>query len=182
MTNEVTLLVNKEIERLLKECFIWTARYVEWLSNIMPIMKKNKKLRVYIDFRNLNLATPKDEYPVPVADLLVDSAAKSQVLSFMDGRARYNQIFINPDDIHKTAFRCPGALGTFEWVVLPFGLKNVGATYQMPMNLIFHDLIGKFLEVYIEDVVVKLDTFEEHLNHLRQTFQKMGSHKLKVNL
>ena len=87
-------------------------------------MKKNGKLRVCIDFRNLNIATPKDEYPMPVADLLVDSAAKSKVLSFMDGHAGYNQIFINPKDTHKTAFRCPSALGTFEWVVMPFGLKN----------------------------------------------------------
>ncbi|XP_028080287.1 uncharacterized protein LOC114281895 [Camellia sinensis] len=111
MTNEVTLLVDEEIKSLLKAGFIRTNRYVEWLSNIIDVMKKNGKLRVCIDFRNLNLATPKDEYPISVANLLLDLAAKNKILSFMDGHAGYNQIFINLEDTHKTAFKCPGALG-----------------------------------------------------------------------
>ncbi|XP_028123902.1 uncharacterized protein LOC114320988 [Camellia sinensis] len=156
MTIEVTLLVKEEIERLLKACFIRTVR-------------------------NLNLATPNDEYPMLIANLLVDLATESKVLSFMDAHAGYNQIFVDPYDIHKTAFRCLGALGIFEWVAMPFGLKNAEATYQRAMNFIFPDLIGKFLEACIDDVVVKSDTFEEHLTHLRQIFQRMRSHQLKMN-
>ncbi|CAL9021053.1 unnamed protein product, partial [Prunus brigantina] len=121
------------------------------------------------DYRNLNLATPKDEYPMPMADLLVDGAAKHELLSFMDGHAGYNQIFIAEEDIHKTAFRCPGAIGTYEWVVMPFGLKNAGATYQRAMNLIFHDLIGRTIEVYIDDVVVKSPSKADHPGHLHMT-------------
>ncbi|CAL2228683.1 unnamed protein product [Prunus armeniaca] len=79
---------------------------------------------------------------MPMSDLLVDGAAKHELLSFMDGHAGYNQIFIAEEDVHKMAFRCPGAIGTYESVVMPFGLKNAGATYQRAMNLIFHDLIG----------------------------------------
>jgi hypothetical protein len=101
------------------------------------------------------MATPKDEYPMPVADLLVDEASEYKVLSFMDGHSSYNQIFIAESNVHKTAFRCPESIGTFEWVVMPFGLKNVGATYQRAMNSIFHDMIGKYMEMYIDDIVVK---------------------------
>ena len=85
------------------------------------------------------------------------------------------------EDVSKTAFRCPGAIGTYEWVVMPFGLKNAGATYQRAMNTIFHDVIGKFMEVYIDDVIVKSETKESHLVNLRQAFDRMRKHNLKMN-
>ncbi|GKV32763.1 hypothetical protein SLEP1_g41344 [Rubroshorea leprosula] len=181
MSPEVTLKVKEEIERLLKVGFIITSRYVEWLSNVVLVVKKNGKLRICVDFRNLNLATPKDEYPMPIVDLLVDGAARHRILSFMDGHSGYNQIFIAEEDISKTAFRCPGAIGTYEWVVMPFGLKNVGATYQRAMNAIFHDMIGRFMEIYIDDVVVKSNEDEEHLEHLKLAFERMRKHSLKMN-
>lgn len=139
------------------------------------------KTRICVDFRDFNTTSPKDEYPIPIADLLVDLAVGYQMLSFMDGNAGYNQIYIAEEDTHKTAFRCPGYIGTFEWVVMPFGLKNAGATYQRTMNLIFHDLMHKFLEVYIDDVVVKSNSIEEHLHHLRQTLERMRHYNLKMN-
>jgi hypothetical protein len=86
-------------------------------------------MRVCIDFRDLNKATPMDGYPMPIADLIVDAAASYEVLSFMDGNARYNQIFMAIEDISKTAFRCLGHIGLFEWIVMTFGLKNAGVTY-----------------------------------------------------
>jgi hypothetical protein len=96
-----------------------------------------------------------DGYPMPVADVLLDAASRHKVISFMDGNAGYNQIFMAEEDILKTAFRCPGHVGLYEWVVMTFGLKNAGATYQRAMNYIFHGLIGKIVEIYIDDVVVK---------------------------
>ncbi|CAJ2672093.1 unnamed protein product [Trifolium pratense] len=128
---EIMTKIKAEIERLLKCKFIRTTRYVEWLANIVPVIKKNGSLRVCIDFRDLNNATPKDEYSMPVAEMLVDSAAGHEYLSMLDGYSGYNQIFIDEDDVPKTAFRCPGALGTYEWVVMPFGLKNAGATMNI---------------------------------------------------
>ncbi|KAM1850245.1 hypothetical protein ACFX13_014461 [Malus domestica] len=154
-STEVQLGIKDELVQLLKAGFIWTARYVEWLANIVHVLKKSGALRMCIDFRNLNLATPKDEYTMPILDLLIDAAANHAILSVMDGHARYNQIFIAEADVHKTTFRCLRALGTYEWVVMPFGLKNAGATYQRAMNTIFHDLIGTIVEVYIDDVVIK---------------------------
>ena len=108
-----------------------------------------------MDFRDLNRVTPKDEYPMPVAETLINAAAGHKMLSFMDGNAGYNQIFMALEDISKTAFRVPGAVGLFEYLVMTFGLKNAGATYQRAMNYIFHDLIGKLVEIYIDDVMVK---------------------------
>ena len=109
----------------------------------MLVEKKDSgKIRMCIDFRDLNKATPKDEYPMPIADMLINEASGHRVISFLDGNAGYNQIFIAEEDISKMAFRCPGFVGLFEWVVITFGLKNAGATYQRAMNLIFHDLIA----------------------------------------
>ena len=130
MSKEVELEVKEEIEKLLKDKFIIPTRYVQWLANIVPVMKKNGKPRVCVDFGDLNAATPKDMYLMPIVDMLVDSTANNELLSFMDGFSRYNQILIDVDDISKTTFKCPGSLGKFEWLVMPFGLKNAGATYQ----------------------------------------------------
>jgi hypothetical protein len=119
--DEVLADVKKEVERLLDANFIRPCRYAEWISKIVPVYKKNGKMRVSIDFRDLNRATPMDGYPIPVADLLVDAAAGHKVISFMDGNAGYNQIFMAIEDISKTTFRCPGHIGLFEWIVMTFG-------------------------------------------------------------
>jgi hypothetical protein len=92
---------------------------------------------------------------MPVAEMLINAAVRNKILSFMDGNAGYNQIFMAPEDIHKIAFRVLGVVGLFEYMVMNFGLKNVGATYQRAMNYIYHDFIGKLVEIYIDDVVVK---------------------------
>lgn len=108
-----------------------------------------------MEFRDLNRATPKDEYLMPIVEALVNATTGHMILSFMDRNARYNQIFMASDDMHKTAFKAPGSVGLFEYLVMTFRLKNVGATYQRTMNYIFRDLIGKLVEIYINDVVVK---------------------------
>lgn len=114
----------------------------------MPVIKKNGTLRICIDFRDLNNATPKDEYSMPVAEVLVDSAACFEYPRLLDGYSGYNQILIAEEDVPKTAFRCPGALGTYKWVIMPFDFKNAGEIYQRSMNAIFHDFIEKFMQVY----------------------------------
>ena len=114
MSKEVELKVKEEIEKLLKAKFIRPTRYVQWLANIVLVMKKNGKLCVCVGFRDLNVATPKDMYVRPIADMLVDSAANNELLSFMDGFSGYNQILIVVEDIPKTTRRCLGSIGTFE--------------------------------------------------------------------
>jgi hypothetical protein len=171
MRTEVLEEVKKEIEKMLEVGFIRPCRYAEWISSIVPVQKKDGRWRVCVDFRDLNRDTPKDEYPMPVAEMLINVVAGNKIMSFMDANAGYNQIFMAPEDIHKTAFRVPGAVGLFEYVVMTFGLKNAGATYQRAMNYIYHDLIGKLVEIYIDDVVVKSTSARGHLEDLRQVFK-----------
>jgi hypothetical protein len=166
---------------LLQVRFIQPCHYADWVSNIVPVEKKNtEKLRICVDFRNLNRDTLKDEYPMAVADLLIDSASGNKVISFLDGNAGYNQIFMVKEDVSKTAFCCTGFVGPFEWVVMTFGLKNVGATYHRAMNLIFHDLLRVLMEVYIDDVVAKSIGFKEHMTDLKLSLERM-KYGLRMN-
>jgi hypothetical protein len=146
------------------------------------VEKKNTdKIGVCIDFCNLNKATSKDEYPIPIADILINNASGHRVISFLDGNADYNQIFIGEKDMSKMVFCCPGFIGLFEWVVMTFGLKNAGATYQRAVNLIFHDLLEIILEVYIDDVVVKSDSMDSRLVNLRLALERMRRYELKID-
>jgi hypothetical protein len=174
--------VKEEVDRLLQAGFIQPCLYADWVSNIIPIEKKNTgKIRTCLDFRNLNRATLKDEYPMPVADLLIDSASGNKVISFLDGNAGYNQIFMAKEDVSNTAFRYPWFIGLFEWVIMTFGLKNICATYPRSMNLIFHDLLRVLMEVYIDDVVVKWVGFEEHMTDLKLSWERMKKYGLRMN-
>jgi hypothetical protein len=134
-----------------------------------------------LDFRNFNRATPKDEYPMPTADLLINSALGNKVISFLDGNVGYNQIFMAKEDVNKIAFHCSGFVDLFEWVVMTFGLKNAGATYQRAINLLFHDLLRVLMEVNIDDVVVKSVGFKEHMADLKLSLERMKKYGLRMN-
>ena len=181
ISKDVELKVNEEIEKLLKAKFIIPTIYVQWLANIVPLMKNNEKLKVCVDFRDLNAATSTDMCIMAIVDILVDSTTNKELLSFIDGFSGYNQILIIVDDISKIAFKCPASLGTSEWLVKPFGLKNAGATYQKAMNAIFHDMLGHHMEIYIDDIVIKSKKADEHVNHSRKGFERMRLHQLKFN-
>jgi hypothetical protein len=112
--------IKEEANRLLEDNFIRSCRHADWISNIVPKEKKGTdKIHICIDFHNLNRVTPKDEYPMPIADMLVN-----EFISFLDGNAWYNQIFMAEEEMHKTTFRCLGFVGLFEWVIMTFRLKK----------------------------------------------------------
>jgi hypothetical protein len=112
------------VKRLLDTGFIRPCRYVEWVSKIVLVKKKNiGKIQVCIDFRNLNKATPKDEYPMHISDILINNASGHRVISFLDDSAGYNQIFKDKEDMSKMAFRCPDFIDLFEWVVMTFNFN-----------------------------------------------------------
>ena len=117
----------------------------QWLANIVPVPKKYGKVRMCVDYRDLNKACPKDDFPLPYIDALVDSAASSAMYSFMDGFAGYNQIMMAVIDKLKTSFTTEW--GVYCYLVMPFGLKNTGATYQRMATALLHDMIHKKIEV-----------------------------------
>ena len=133
-----------------------------------------------MNFRNLNRAYLKDEFPLPNMDLLIDSTVGSAMFSFMDGFSGYNQIRMAPRDAKKTAFKTP--MGNFYYTVMPFELKNAGVTYQRAMTAIFHDIMHQELEDYVDDIVVKSRRREEHFHALKKVFERCRAFKLRMNL
>ena len=139
--------INEKVGKLLQAKAIREVEYSEWLANIVLVKKANDKWRLCIDFININRACPKDSFPLPWIDLIVDATASHELLSFMDAFSGYNQISMDPSDQEKTLFVT--GQGTYCYRVMPFGLKNTGATYQRLVNRMFQKQIGTFMEVYI---------------------------------
>ena len=129
------------------------VEYLEWLANVVPVPKNDDKVRVCVDFRDLNKANPKDDFSLPHIDMLVDSTAGHHMLSFMDGFSGYNQILMAPEDMEKTSFITEW--GIYYYRVMPFRLKNVGTTYQRATTTLFHDMMHRDVEVYMDDMIVK---------------------------
>ena len=176
---EVEAQITKEIEKLLAVGFVKPIQHPQWLSNIVPVKKKNGQIRCYVDFLNLNKACPKDEFSLPSMDVLIDSTVGHEMFSFMDSFSGYNQTRMSPKDAEKTAFRT--TKGNFYYIVMPFGLKNAGATYQRTMTTIFHDMMHREIEDYVDDVVVKSKTREGHLETLRKVLERCRVNKLRMN-
>ncbi|KAL6319224.1 hypothetical protein AAG906_013898 [Vitis piasezkii] len=153
--------------------------YPDWLANVVVVPKKEGKWRVCVDYTNLNNACPKDSFPLPRIDQIVDSTSGQGMLSFLDAFSGYHQIPMSPDDEEKTAFITPHDLYCYK--VMPFGLKNAGATYQRLMTKIFKPLIGHTVEVYIDDIVVKSKNREEHVLHLQEVFHLLRRYDMKLN-
>ncbi|KAL0742023.1 hypothetical protein Bca4012_083536 [Brassica carinata] len=171
--------VNEEVEKHLRVGSITEVRYPDWLANPVVVKKKNRKWRMCVDFTDLNKACPKDCFPLPHIDRLVEATAGKKLLSFMDAFSGYNQIMMNPDDREKTAFITDR--GTYCYKVMPFGLKNAGATYQRLVNRMFSEQLEKTMEVYIDDMLVKSLDKREHVTHLEECFAILNLHNMKFN-
>ena len=124
---EMLLKIKEEVKKQLDAGFLEVAKYPQWVANIVPVSKKDGKVRMCVDYRDLNRVSPKDNFPLPHIDTLVDNTAKHSLFSFMDGFSGYNQIRMAPEDMEKTIFLT--MWGTFCYKVMPFRLKNAGATY-----------------------------------------------------
>lgn len=143
------------------------------------VKKENGKWRMCIDFTDLNKACPKDNYPLLRIDLLMDSTAGHQLLSFIDAFSGYNQIRLDEADQEKTSFVT--SQGLFCYKVMPFGLKNAGATYQRLVNKMFAQQIGRNVEVYVDDMLVKNARGLSHLDDLQETFDTLHLYDMKLN-
>ena len=178
-------VVLDELAKLLAAGFIMEVLHPDWISNPVLVEKKKdepavvKVWRMCIDFTNLNKACPKDPFPLPRIDQVIDSTAGCELLSFIDAYSGFHQIPLNPKDQIKTAFIT--LYGAYCYRVMCFGLRNAGATYQRCMQKCLHSQMGKNVQVYVDDIVIK--TKEKHtlLEDLEETFVNLRKYRLKLN-
>ncbi|XP_027905968.1 uncharacterized protein LOC114165580 [Vigna unguiculata] len=168
-----------EILKLQEAGHIKEIQYPEWLANIVMVKKANGKWRMCVDFTNLNTACPKDSYPLPNIDTLVDRVSGCGLLSFMDAYSGYNQIRMHPEDEDKTAFM--GIKANFCYLVMPFGLKNAGATYQRMMDRILQPMLGRNVEAYVDDMVVTSTREGSHADDLQELFDTINKYQLRLS-
>ena len=145
-------VIREETEKLLKAGHIREIQYPKWLANVVLVKKANGKWRMCVDFTDLNKAYPKDSYPLPNIDALVDSASGCRLLSFLDAFSGYNKIMMHPRDECNTAFMIE--LSCYCYKAMPFGLKNAGATYQRLMDRVLAPILGQKVQAYVDDMVV----------------------------
>ena len=142
----------------------------------MLVKKPNGKWRMCVDYTDLNKACPQDAYPLPNIDRLVDGAAGHAVLSFLDAYSGYNQIPMAGEDKLKTAFITEEA--NLFYKVMPFGLKNAGATYQRLMDRVFQPFLGRTVEVYVDDIIVKSPNPKQHSTDLAEVFKALHTYNI----
>ena len=153
--------------------------YLEWLANTVVVKKKSEKWRVCVDFTDLNKAYPKDLFPMPRIDQLVNVIAGHPQISFLDAFQGYHQIPLTVDDQEKTAFVTP--IGNYHYKVMSFDLKNARSTYERMTTRMFEPQLGKSIKVYIDDMVVKNKVVPEHVKDLGDIFEILRRHKLHLN-
>ncbi|KAM1879468.1 hypothetical protein ACFX14_041340 [Malus domestica] len=169
--------MKEEVEKLKGIGFVCEVNYPTWVANVVLVKKNPTKenlllqkvlWRMCVDYTDLNKGCPKDSFPLPLIDRLIDSTAGCELLSFMDAYSGYNQILMNSLDQEHTTFTTDRGLYCYK--VMPFSLKNAGATYQRLVNSMFTEQIGKSMEVYVDNMLVKSKHVNQHITNLSETF------------
>jgi hypothetical protein len=179
MSDEKTEAAKAEVHRLLEANFIESVAYPTWLANIVMVQKKSGKWWMCIDFTSLNKACPKDNFPLPRIDKIVDSAAGCEVMSLLDYFSGYHQIYMKEEDKASTSFITP--FGTYCFVRMPEGLKNVGSTFSRLTKTVLESQVGRNIFTYVDDIVVASKNKEDHLADLAETFMNMWDARLRLN-
>eukprot|EP00253_Pinus_taeda_P003432 PITA_03432 len=172
-------LIEKEIKKLLATKITVPLRNSKWIANLVVVRKKSGEIRLCVDFRNLNKCSKKDNYPLPKMEHLLQKVSGAKVTSFIDGFSGFNQVVVHPDDQEKTAFTIPW--GTFMYAKIPFGLMNVGATFQRAMDIAFVGEKDKFVLIYLDDITIYSSSHQSHLEHLKKVFLKCRRFRILVN-
>jgi hypothetical protein len=171
--------IGEEIHKLMAAGFIKEVFHPEWLANPVLVKKKGGKWRMCVDYTGLNKACPMVPYPLPRIDQIVDSTAGCETLSFLDAYSGYHQIKMKESDQLATSFITP--FGMYCYTTMPFGLRNAGATYQRCMNHVFGEHIGRMVEAYVDDIVVKTMKASDLLSDLETTFKCLRAKGVKLN-
>ncbi|XP_069145404.1 uncharacterized protein [Solanum lycopersicum] len=173
---ELSLKIKEDITKQIKYRLVELTQYPTWLANVVLVAKKDEKIRICVDYRDVN---PKDNFLLPNIHILIDNCAKQKVQSFVDCHAGYHQILMDEEDAENTTFITPW--GVYHYREMSFGLKNVATTYMRAMTTIFYDMIHKEIEVYIDDVIIKSRKNSYHLTHLMKFFDRLRRYNLKLN-
>ncbi|KAK1415619.1 hypothetical protein QVD17_31402 [Tagetes erecta] len=176
---ERSLAVDEEVEKLVQAGILREVKYHSWVANPVLVKKPNGSWRMCIDFKDLNKASPKDCYPLPEIDRKVDSLASFPYRCFLDAYKGYHQIQMKKEDEEKTAFYTDK--GIFCYTKMPFGLKNAGATYQRLIDQAFAEQIGKNVEAYVDDLVIKSQTEDDIVSDMEETFRNLRKINMKLN-
>jgi ribonuclease HI len=171
--------IRKEVWKLLDAGFIEEVHHPVWLANPVIVPKANGKLWMYIDYTSLNKACPKDPYPLPRIDQIVDSTSGCDLLSFLDAYSGFHQIQMSREDREHTAFVTVD--GLYCYVVMPYGLKNALSTFVRVMSKSFGDLIRDKVEVYVDDIMVKTKRGSTLVEDLTLVFDKLWATRTKLN-
>jgi hypothetical protein len=171
--------IGEEVMKLLSAGFIREVFHPEWLANPVLVKKKNKKWRMCVDYTSLNKACPKDSFPLPRIDQVVDSTEGCETLCFLDVYSEYHQIAMCIADQLSTSFIT--LFGAYCYQTMPFGLKNAGATFQRCMRRVFGELIGRIIEAYVNDIVVMSKKMGDLVPNLTKVFAKLRQHGVKLN-
>src|ERR1700733_409275 len=171
--------IKTELNKLLKAKIIFPVRHSKWVSNMVPVRKENRDIRICIDFRNLNKACQKDNFPLPPMEQILQAVEGSELMSFLDGFSRYNQVLVHPNDQLKTTFRTKW--GTYAYRKMPFGLINVGATFQRAIDIAFKGLVNKSIVIYLDDITMYSKKRSDHLKDLKQIFQQCLRYGISLN-
>ena len=172
-------IIQAEVDNLLDAGFIREVKYSKWLVNVVVVPKKGGKWRVCVDYTDLNDVCPKDSFSLPRIDHIVDASSGHGMLSFLDSFSGYHQIPMYPPDAEKTTFITPH--GLFYYNVMSFGLKNARETYQRLVTKMIRLLLGKTMEVYIDDMLVKSKECPNHTTHLQEAFDLLKAYGMKLN-
>jgi hypothetical protein len=167
------------VRKLLGTQIIIPLRYFEWVANLVPVRKKNGEIRLCMDFRNLNKFSLKDKYPLPKMDHILQKLVGENRISMMDGFSGYNQVAMHSDDREKKTFTTPW--GTFMYDKMSFGLINSVSTIQRAMDISFLEENDRFIIIYLDDMNVFSNTYEEYVEHLKYTFVKCIRFGLSLN-
>jgi hypothetical protein len=173
-------VIGVELRKLLEDGFIKEVLHPTWLANPVLVKKKNGKWRMCVDYTSLNKACPKVPFPLPRIDQIVDSTAGCELLCFLDTYSGYHQIKMKESDQLTTSFITP--FGMYCYVTMSFGLRNAGATYQRCMQHVFGDHIGRTVEAYVDDIVIKTRKADNLVSDLRIAFGYLQANKVKLNL
>jgi hypothetical protein len=168
-----------ELWKLLEAGFIKEVFHPTWLANPVLVKKKNGKWRMCVDYTSLNKACPKVPFPLPRIDQIVDSTVGCELLCFLDAYSGYHQIKMKESNQLATSFITP--FGMYCYVTMSFGLRNAGATYQRCMQHVYGDHIGRTVEAYIEDIVVKTREVDDLVNDLHMAFDCPRANRVKLN-